>query len=206
MKTQLNSNKKTEVYSVSGFRDTLASPVFYPVIVVAIVLGVTSILGFVQNPLKLKSMVNVIHQKVATTNVVSGSIDSSIYKVSDQSANAQSFGSSYKSKALLSNTLSSKELPTFDLFTDIDAGAATSFEKMPVDKSIERIAFNYDVTSENFWRDLDSSKLETATEEMERKQREAGMFGAPLRINLQEKVPTDSKLNEKSIYALSASN
>jgi len=53
MKIHHNNKDKTEVYSISGFKDTLASPVFYPVIVVAMLLGITSILGFVQNPMKL---------------------------------------------------------------------------------------------------------------------------------------------------------
>ena len=77
MNTQQLSNSKPEVYSTSGFRDTLASPIFYPVIVVALVLGVTSIFGFVQNPLKLKAVVNVIQQKVATENVVNGTLENS---------------------------------------------------------------------------------------------------------------------------------
>ena len=83
MDTQAQKNKKLEVYSISGFRDTLASPVFYPVIVVSLVLGVASIFGFVQNPLKLKAMVNVIHQKVAKTKVVNDSLKNELYTVAD---------------------------------------------------------------------------------------------------------------------------
>lgn len=197
MKTQQQSNDKTEVYSVSGFRDTLASPVFYPVIVVAILLGVTSILGFVQNPLKLKSMVNVIHQKVAITNVVNGTLENKLYKVSNnkETTKIQTFQSS----------VSNDQIRSFDLFLDFDTDLVTHSKKMPVDKSIERIAFNYDVTSENFWTDLDSSKLETAKEEMERKQREKSTIGTPLEIDQQEKFPTKFKINDKSIYALSSS-
>jgi len=66
MNKNQQSNNEPKIYSTSGFKDTLASPVFYPVIVVAIVLGVTSIFGLTQNPLKLKTVVNIIHQKVAT--------------------------------------------------------------------------------------------------------------------------------------------
>lgn len=194
MDTQQKSTKKTEVYSVSGFRDTLASPVFYPVIVVALVLGVTSILGFVQNPLKLKSMVNVIHQKVSTSQVVNSAYDDSLYNIS-QSAEATDAPS-----------FASTTLKSFDLFSSIYTKTLNTKQKMPVDKSIERIAFNYDVTSENFWTDLDSTQLETATEEMERKQQEAGTFREPLKINLQQQVPDEFNLNDKSIYALNGSS
>jgi len=181
-------SEKTEVYSISGFKDTLASPVFYPVIVVAMVLGVTSMFGFVQNPEKLKSMVDVMHQKVATTNLVNGTVNDQLYRVSQtkQSSNNRSLES---------------QISSFQLFTEIDTTSVENIEKMPVHKDIERIAFNYDVTSENFWTELDSSKLESATEEMERKQREAGSIGAPLEIN-NEKFPTKFKLNDDSIYAL----
>lgn len=180
---------KNEIYSISGFRDTLASPVFYPVVVVAIVLGITSMFGFVQNPEKLKSMVDVMHQKVATTNVVNGTVNDQLYRVS------QTNKSSETPKLNSHNT-------SLKLFTDIDANLMTYNEKMPVHKDIERIAFNYDVTSESFWTELDSSKLESAREEMERKQREAGTIGAPLEIN-NEKFPAKFKLNDESIYALS---
>ena len=77
---------------------------------------------------------------------------------------------------------------------------------MAVDNDIERIAFNYDVTSENFWSDLDSSKLETATEEMLRKQKEAAMIGIPLEIDYQQKNSSELDGTNKSIYALGASS
>jgi len=192
MKTQ--HSKETEVYSIRGFRDTLASPVFYPVIVVALVLGVTSIFGFVQNPLKLKSMVDVMHQKVSTTNVVNGTLENRLYKVSNTE----------KLKQAESVDIQSSSIKSFDLFSHIDT--ESNFEKAPVDKDIERIAFNYDVTSENFWTDLDSSKLETATEEIERKQKEQGTIGAPLKINQDQRFSEEFKLNDDSIYALDSSN
>jgi len=196
MKTQqqdIAKNKAKEIYSISGFKDTLASPVFYPVIVVALVLGLTSIFGFVQNPLKLKSIVNVIHQKVATTNVVSSNLHSS---VNDQLYDV------FETKQSNTNLRETKSIKTFNLFSHV----GDSTEKMAVDKEIERIAFNYDLTSENFWSELDSSKLESASEEMERKEKEANSIGAPLELNKLEKLPSKFKLNNDSIYALSKKN
>lgn len=67
MNGQVQKNKKTEVYSISGFHDTLASPILYPVIVISLVLGIASIFGFTQNPLKLKAIVYVMHQKISDT-------------------------------------------------------------------------------------------------------------------------------------------
>ena len=187
MNTLKQNNNKPEIYSTSGFRDTLASPVFYPVIVVALVLGVTSIFGFVQNPLKLKAVVNVIHQKVAVTKVVNESFREGFYSVS-------------KSEPTLTSETSFKpSVKAFDLFSNINE---TTPEKMAVEGNFERIAFNYDVTSESFWSDLDSSSLETATEEMERKEKESTTFGSPLEIDHQQRFPAEYDLQDKSIYAL----
>ncbi len=196
MNTQHQSNRKTEIYSISGFKDTLASPVFYPVLVVTLVLGVTSILGFIQNPLKLKTVVNVIQQKVATNNVVDD-----IFKVY-QSINSNSDSQSY-SKDTTFNAAHTQINHTFDLFPDIET---SHNEKMTVVGNFERIAFNYDVTSESFWTDLDSSRLETASEEMERKERESTTFGAPLRIDYREDSTSDFNIENDSIYALKALN
>lgn len=190
MKTQQQSNKRPEVYSTSGFRDTLASPVFYPVIVVALLLGITSILGFVQNPLKLKAVVNVIHQKVTTKSVVNGSLEDKLYSVMRRN-NFQ------KNSKIESEVLSNN----FNLFPNKEI---TELQKVSVNESFERFAFNYDVTSESFWTDLDSSSLETVAEAFDRKQREATTFGTPLKIDHQEYIPVDYNLQDKSLYALNS--
>ena len=186
MNTQQQENNQAEVYSISGFRDTLASPVFYPVIVVSLVLGVASIFGFVQNPLKLKAMVNVIHQKVAETKVVNGSLKNGIYTLTHSTDSKKELGPTQSVKVL-------------ELFSNLDESRS---EKTSVEGDFERIAFNYDVTSERFWSDLDSSKFESAAEEMERKEREAATFGAPLQIDQLDSFPADFEIKDDSIYAL----
>jgi len=186
MDTQAQKNKNLEVYSISGFRDTLASPIFYPVIVVSLVLGIASIFGFVQNPLKLKAMVNVIHQKIVKTKVVNDSFKNELYTVADH----------INSKKEPSHTQSTKVL---ELFSNLDENSP---EKIFVEGDFERIAFNYNVTSERFWSDLDSSKFESAAEEMERKEREAATFGIPLEIDHHDSLPSKFNLQDDSIYAL----
>ena len=63
-------------------------------------------------------------------------------------------------------------------------------------------SFNYDVTSERFWSDLDSSKFESAEEEMKRKERETATFGIPLEIDHRDHLPAVFDLKDASIYAL----
>ena len=179
-------NNKAEVYSISGFRDTLASPVFYPVIVVSVVLGAASIFGFVQNPLKLKAMVDVIHSKVADTRVVSDSFSNELYRVST------------RSNTTVNESFNSPK-SDLELFSNLDDSVAT---KTPIEGSFERIAFNYDVTSDRFWSDLDSSNFESASEEMERKEKEASTFGIPLEIDQHDNFPSEFDLKDDSKYAL----
>lgn len=189
MNTQQHSNKKPEVYSISGFKDTLASPVFYPVIVVALVLGITSIFGFVQNPLKLKSIVSVIQQKVAESNVAYEPI------------NSQKYFEGKKAEHKF-HKIHNPSVKSYDFFSH---NAENSTEKMPIEGDFERITFNYDVTSESFWKDLDSSSLETAAEKMERKEKDAATFGSPLRIDQPENQPSADFLDD-SIYAINSIN
>lgn len=199
MKTQQLNNGKTEVYSTSGFKDTLASPVFYPVVVVAIVLGVTSMLGLVQNPLKLKSMVSVIHQKVSISNVVNDSYQDKRYSMATENHSA----SALSLIAATNDSIFPDSTEQSDVYSNLDRNIT---EKMTIDEPVERIAFNYDVTSESFWRDLDSSNIETASEEMNRKNKESMTIGAPLKIDHQENYPTELKTQDQTIYALSNAN
>ena len=187
MNTQKQKNKKSEIYCSSGFKDTLASPVFYPVIVVSLVLGITSIFGFIQNPLKLKTIVSVIHQKVAVSNLVNDSLKTDLYKINMKEESKKE-----------STDIQSIEI--LDLFPNTDQNYT---KKMPLEGSHERIAFNYDITSESFWADLDSSKIESAAEEIERKEKEAATFGTPLQLDHKD---TEFNINDDTIYALKKSN
>ena len=188
-KNQQSSNEP-KIYSTSGFKDTLASPVFYPVIVVAIVLGVTSIFGLTQNPLKLKTVVNIIHQKVATEVTVNSTLDDKYYSDFDLS----------KTKSRLQKeTLTSKQMTDTD-YVLFQANA----EAKNANDTLERYAFNYDVVSESFWSDLDSTSLETPEEEIFRQQREVNSIGLPLQIDRHDNLPADYDLQGKSIYALNS--
>ena len=188
-KNQQSSNEP-KIYSTSGFKDTLASPVFYPVIVVAIVLGVTSIFGLTQNPLKLKTVVNIIHQKVATEVTVNSTLDDKYYSDFDLS----------KTKSRLQKeTLTSKKMTDTDYVLFQANTEATN-----ANDTLERYAFNYDVVSESFWSDLDSTSLETPEEEILRQQREVNSIGLPLQIDRHDNLPADYDLQGKSIYALNS--
>ena len=63
--------KKEAVYSSTNMSDLLSSPVFYSVIALSFILGVSSIFGFFNNPRKLKTVVDVISQKIlVNSNII----------------------------------------------------------------------------------------------------------------------------------------
>jgi len=131
-------------------------------------------------------MVNVIHQKVAETKVVNDSLENGLYSITSQ-------------KKVEDNEIVKQSSKVIELFSNLDRQTS---EKNAIEGDFERIAFNYDVTSERFWSDLDSSKFESAAEEMERKEKEAATFGLPLEIEYQNNFPSNLEANDDSIYAL----
>lgn len=186
----INIDKKyqePEVYSASGFKDVLASPVFYSVLVITFILGVASILGFLQNPLKLKSTVDVISQKVT-----SGPIES----------NARRNYFSYSNADEISAAQKSLEAESTQLYLERELDE--DFTALGIDQNLEdglrRLAFNYDITSRQFWTDLDTSTIESAIEESQNAQ--ASLIGAPVDLDYLQDNPPFNPSN----YSLTASN
>ncbi len=187
---QINNKKKyqePEVYSTTGFKDVLGSPVFYSVLVITFVLGVSSILGFLQNPLKLKSAVNMISQKVTTSPLKSNSRKNQFsFSSSDEISADQYQIDSQTTKLYLEEKLD-EEFSTLSVDQELENG-------------LRRLAFNYDITSRQFWTDLDTSTIESAIEESQND--EASLIGAPIELD----YFLDTQTIDASIYSLTASN
>lgn len=186
MNKNMRHNKEPEVYSTTGFKDTLASPYFYPIAVITIVLGVSSILGFLQNPLKLKAVVNVINQKVSVSSPVRSSVNHDLYSLSQ----------SFSEKKI--NTQRKENAETINIFQDF---YATKISNQTDEASLQRVSFNYDVTSTQFWTDLDTSRIESAIEESNRQDHEASMIGVPLESDYFQLQLDTQPLND-SLYTL----
>ena len=154
---RINNQKpiSEEVYSSTELSDLLSSPVFYSVLALTFFLGLSSIFGFFENPRKLKTVVDIISEKVVTADV-----------------NTVSFG---QVKYSMIQTDSSRNDRYNILRSDL-------FSENPVNSagSIEKVSFNYDITSKQFWGNLDSSRIESATEESRRNNSDALVIGTPL--------------------------
>ncbi len=153
----MSTYKKEEVYTSTELSDLLSSPVFYSVIALTFILGLSSIFGFFQNPRKLKTVVDIISEKVSSIQTNTVSFDNEQYSLVQPEIDELSGRYS-----IFSN----------DLFT-------VSYDQNSR-RSIERVSFNYDITSKRFWGNLDSSRIESAAEESRRENKDAVMIGTPL--------------------------
>ena len=167
-------NKKTKkevVYSSTNMSDLLSSPVFYSVIALTFILGLSSIFGFFNNPRKLKTVVDVISQKILinpNSNTVSFDADED-YLLQNYSFKAMSIN--------LDWPISSANIE--DPY-NISSKLIVLNPALSVKIDTQRVSFDYDITSKQFWGGLDASRIESAIEESQRKDRDALVIGVPL--------------------------
>ena len=194
-----------KVYSTTGFKDTLASPMFYSVAVVALVLGIASIFGFLQNPLKLKAVANAVHNKISTGSPVRSSPRNNLY----------SLNQSFKYKDYRPEISQLSRLEKYDIQSKPEHVLA--FEQLLIDGAPQKrisnepshtnfkfhhVSFNYDVTANDFWSGLDTTRLESAIEESDRQDLEASLIGAPLESEYHHKLESEMTPLDDSIYSL----
>ena len=163
--------KKEEVYSSTDFSDLLSSPIFYSVIALTFILGLSSIFGFFNNPRKLKIVIDVISQKLLITpnsNAVLYEVDED-YLLQKYSLRAPILNSALPNKH--GRSINSYKLSSDTIVFD---------SKLKAWKSTQRVSFDYDITSKQFWGDIDASSIESAFEESLQENIEANVIGVPL--------------------------
>ncbi len=218
-----------EIYSITGFKDILASPLFYPIVAVSVILGIASMFGFLQNPLKLKAVVNSIHNKV--------SISRPLKKRNYQN---QSFNNDTAYKIERENIDKENDRENIDIHSisypevntntpENNAEAALSHEKSsskeaqqqsiekqqsPQANDLNSLTFNYDISSHDmmvhdFWVDLDAAYLDASsiTEENNTTDTpESALIGVPLEIKYYQQPELEKTPLNDSIYSLNTSS
>jgi hypothetical protein len=159
-------DKKEEVYSSTDLSDLLSSPVFYSVIALTFILGLSSIFGFFNNPRKLKTVVDAISQKILinpNSNMVSFDTDDDylLRKYSLKSSYVKPSAAPKNDNILISYHLVSAPEKVFK-------------------EEIQRVSFDYDITSNQFWGNLDASSIESTSEESLRQNSDVLIIGAPI--------------------------
>jgi len=167
-----SKKEKKEVYSSTDISDLLSSPIFYSVIALTFILGLSSIFGFFNNPRKLKTVVDVISQKILlnpNSNTVSFE-ESNDFQLQKYSLKAPviSKGISFK---LASNP--------YSIFSEYNYfNSATSAVRL--NKQAQAVSFDYDITSKQFWGNLDAHQLEALLDEDKNLSGDYLMLGVPL--------------------------
>lgn len=180
-----NKDAKFTVYSTTGLSDLISSPVFYSVLVLTIFLGLSSAFGFLQNPLKLKAVVQIISKKVSFVD-----------DRGKQAVNQKEYiiSNGLQQQGAIIKTFSSIENDRYSIFAK---SFSTHQNSRLLNAGVKVVSFDYDITSRQFWSDLNLSKIESALEESQRKSRDSMIIGIPLEL----KPPAH---RDESIYSLSA--
>jgi hypothetical protein len=179
------NNKEIEVYSATTFSDVIASPTFYAIAIITLVLGFSSIFGFLQSPQKLKVVIDTLAKKVAVTEQyqVKHSLDERYqdeYSLSNSLSTLRASQTENDSES--SNTLSFIDTDRYSIFAE-DSSVQTN-KKEVVSGAMQLASFDYDITSKHFWDDLDLSRIESAKEEIYRRSNDVLMIGVPVDTNV----------------------
>lgn len=149
--------EKIDVYKITGFSDIIASPVFYTILFLSFLLGLSSIFGFLQNPRKLKTVIDVIHHKTVISQKAPININKYSLFTGTESVNRDR-DVLEKNDAFKSSTVSYLDNDRYNIFSD---DFVFDYSESPSDV-MKHISFNYDITSRRFWEDLDIGRISPA--------------------------------------------
>lgn len=144
------STRADAVYRRPEFSDLLTSNNFYTVSAIALVLGISSAFGFIQNPRKLKAVVDTLSYKVSIAHPNNQRMSYQVFQEEryDLSASIENYGSSVGSIRQKSRFSENNKY----LFEPRNLVRSSG-------KHIQRVAFSYDITSDKFWNDFSSSSI-----------------------------------------------
>ncbi len=145
--------KSDAVYKRSEFLDLLSSNNFYTVTAIALVLGAASAFGLIHNPRKLKTAVDVLTYKVSISHPDNQRMSFQVFQQERYDLSASLENQSRRKQSHFSQA-------TQYLFDD-----SIGNDVHATRKDIQRVAFGYDITSDKFWNDLNSSDVGLAKED-----------------------------------------
>lgn len=152
-----------EEYSITGFADVVSSPIFYSVIILTIILGLASVFGFFQNPLRLKLIIDLISQRVSISKVENKTATE--YPSNTENSKASLINDLYpdtykKLKIIYQRdgkiTASSLDDSRYSILKDIDE-KNSSDEDASLNSMIP-VSLDYNISSPHFWGKLSQKK------------------------------------------------
>lgn len=150
MNKKYKNNK--EVYSITGFSDLVASPFFYSILIITVILGLASTFGFFQNPRKLKLIIDLISQRVFISEVkqiqMPKVVNSRAYLIAQDKLKII-----YRRDGNI--TASSLNGDRYSIF-----GEQYSLKEARFNPVNRMVAINYNISSSQFWGDMNFKKLQ----------------------------------------------
>lgn len=166
--------KKQVVYSSTDLIDLLSSPIFYSVIALSLILGLSSVFGFFNNPRKLKTVVDAISQNLSVnprTNTVSYDADV------DYLLRNHSFKELSVKKETHFLIKSDNSYNTSDNGNGVIPYSALNAN---INQEAQRVSFDYNITSDQFWGSFDVNRIESMIDQNQQQNLDTLMIGAPL--------------------------
>lgn len=150
MNKKYKNNK--EVYSITGFSDLVASPFFYSILIITVILGLASTFGFFQNPKKLKRIIDIISHRVFISEVrpfnMSKVVNNRAYSIEEEKLTII-----YRRDGNI--TASSLNRDRYSIFSEQFSLKEAGFN--PVNRMV---AIDYDISSSQFLGALNFKQLQ----------------------------------------------
>ena len=161
---------KNEVYSATRLTDIVSSPVFFSIVILSLLLGFASAFGFLQNPRKLKAVVDVISHKLLITPYEK---KSRLVRQNSQRLLLKKEASDLINQNVIQSkggaTISFIDSSRYSIFAQSLIGQATITEAPAAIKTITQQ--RYDITAKNFWEDVDIIQIQSSLAESDRQNR-----------------------------------
>jgi len=152
MNKKHQNNNNSDEYSVTGFSELVASPFFYSVLILTVILGLASTFGFFQNPRKLKLIIDLISQRIFISEVeqkyTPKVVNSRAYSVEQEKLQII-----YKREGNV--TASSLNRDRYSIFTNEYSLKDVGFN--PINTAV-LVAIDYDISSSQFWENTNFNK------------------------------------------------
>ena len=144
-----NNNNHNKEYSLTNFSSILSSPIFLAVLVLAFILGLSSVFGFFQNPRKLKAIIDIVSHRLFISEVA-------------RDLKAPLAAISYKRNAVFSGQLQTiYQRDGYIIASSLDSERYSLLsEKVklvgmaPVPSGMRVGSIDYDIASKKFWSKL----------------------------------------------------
>lgn len=143
-----NNNNHDKEYSLTDFSSIISSPVFLAVLVLAFILGLSTVFGFFQDPRKLKAIIDIVSQRIFISEVARSIKTPRVASYKRSAISSGQLQTIYKWGGYI--VASSLDGERYSILSE----QFTFVEMVPVSRSMKVGSIDYDIASKKFWGKL----------------------------------------------------